>query len=133
MLLARALLNAPQLLILDEPHQGVDVTGQSGLFRRIAAIRDERSCGVLVISHDLHLVMSATDRVVCLNGHICCSGHPESVVHDPAYIELFGRRAASGLAVYTHAHDHAHGPLPAAPAPGEPGAPNPPDRTDPSS
>ncbi|HKI98096.1 MAG TPA: metal ABC transporter ATP-binding protein [bacterium] len=109
-LMARALVRNPELLILDEPVQGVDVSGQLDLYDLIAHIRDAHGCGVLLISHDLHLVMSATDRVVCLNQHVCCHGHPESVLRDPAYLNLFGPRAASGLAVYTHArgHDHAH-------------------------
>ena len=107
-LLARALLRDPDLLILDEPVQGVDVTGQLDLYELIDGIRRRRGCGVLLISHDLHLVMSTTDRVVCLNRHVCCSGHPEAVVKDPGYIGLFGARAAADLAVYTHAHDHTH-------------------------
>ena len=111
-LLARALLKRPDLLILDEPDQGVDVTGRLDLFETIAGIRSRRGCGILMISHDLHLVMSSTDRVICLNGHVCCSGHPASVVRHPAYIDLFGTRAASGLAVYTHEHDHTHSEVP---------------------
>lgn len=111
-LLARALLKRPELLILDEPDQGVDVTGRLDLFDTIAGIRSRRGCGILMISHDLHLVMASTDRVICLNGHVCCSGHPASVVRHPAYIELFGTRAASGLAVYTHEHDHTHSETP---------------------
>ena len=106
--LARALLRDPDLLVLDEPVQGVDVTGQVELYDLIAGLRRRRGCGVLMVSHDLHLVMAATDNVVCLNGHVCCSGHPESVSRHPAYLELFGARAAPGLAVYTHHHDHVH-------------------------
>ncbi|MET0048647.1 MAG: zinc ABC transporter ATP-binding protein ZnuC [Sedimenticola sp.] len=107
-LLARALLGAPDLLVLDEPVQGVDVTGQSELYSLIAHIRDRHQCGVLMISHDLHLVMAATDRVMCINRHVCCSGHPEAVSRDPAYLELFGTHASAKLAVYTHHHDHTH-------------------------
>ncbi len=107
-LLARALLRQPQLLVLDEPVQGVDVTGQSELYNLIVAIRDRYRCGVLMVSHDLHLVMAATDQVLCLNQHLCCSGHPESVSRHPAYLELFGRPAVTGLALYTHHHDHTH-------------------------
>ncbi len=106
-LLARALLREPDLLVLDEPVQGVDVGGQVALYELIAQIRSQIGCGILMVSHDLHLVMAATDTVVCLNHHVCCSGHPEAVTKDPAYLELFGEEAAR-LAVYTHRHDHAH-------------------------
>jgi len=107
-LLARALLRKPDLLVLDEPVQGVDVTGQAALYGLITRLRDELDCGVLMISHDLHLVMAATDQVLCLNHHVCCSGHPESVSRHPAYLELFGTPASARLAVYTHHHDHTH-------------------------
>lgn len=106
-LLARALLRKPELLVLDEPVQGVDVAGQAELYRLIGKLRDRYGCGVLMVSHDLHLVMSATDQVVCLNRHVCCSGHPEQVSGDPAFVELFGQDARS-LAIYHHHHDHAH-------------------------
>ena len=106
-LLARALLRKPELLVLDEPVQGVDVAGQAELYRLITQLRDRHGCGVLMVSHDLHLVMSTTDQVVCLNRHVCCSGHPEQVSFDPAFVELFGEDAKS-LAVYTHHHDHEH-------------------------
>ncbi|WP_325434941.1 zinc ABC transporter ATP-binding protein ZnuC [Pseudomonas nitroreducens] len=106
-LLARALLRKPELLVLDEPVQGVDVAGQAELYRLIGRLRDRLGCGVLMVSHDLHLVMSATDKVVCLNRHVCCSGHPEQVSGDPAFVELFGQDARS-LAVYHHHHDHSH-------------------------
>ncbi|MEO5336513.1 MAG: ATP-binding cassette domain-containing protein [Magnetospirillum sp. WYHS-4] len=102
-LLARALLREPDLLVLDEPVQGVDVTGQAELHRLIAAIRDRRGVGILMVSHDLHLVMAATDTVVCLNGHVCCAGHPESVSAHPEYLALFG-----AVAIYQHHHDHRH-------------------------
>jgi len=107
-LLSRALLRKPDLLVLDEPVQGVDVAGQSALYRLITEIRDQLQCGVLMVSHDLHLVMAATDTVVCLNQHVCCHGHPEAVTEDPAYLELFGQVSNSGIAVYTHHHDHDH-------------------------
>ncbi|MFT6791927.1 MAG: zinc transport system ATP-binding protein [Cellvibrionaceae bacterium] len=106
-LLARALLQKPQLLALDEPAQGVDVSGQSQLYQLIADFRDELDCAVLMVSHDLHLVMAATDHVICLNQHVCCHGRPESVGTHPAYLELFGD-TANNLAAYTHRHDHQH-------------------------
>jgi zinc transport system ATP-binding protein len=106
--LARALLRDPDLLVLDEPSQGIDVNGQAALYRLIASIRDRRGCGVLMVSHDLHLVMADTDEVVCLNHHVCCAGHPETVTSDPNYIQLFGKQVASTLAVYHHHHDHEH-------------------------
>ncbi len=107
-LLARALLRDPDFLVLDEPAQGVDVTGQEELFHLITRIRDRRGCGVLMVSHDLHLVMASTDTVVCLNHHVCCTGCPEAVSRHPAYLSLFGPAAGQGLAVYTHEHDHRH-------------------------
>ena len=107
-LLARALLGNPKLLILDEPAQGVDLAGQAELYQLIGQIRDQNDCGVLMISHDLHLVMSATDEVVCLNHHVCCHGKPEQVSNDPAFLELFGDSVSDGLAVYTHHHNHEH-------------------------
>lgn len=107
-LLARALLIKPELLVLDEPVQGVDVQGQLELYQLIPQLRDELGCAVLMVSHDLHLVMAATDEVICLNGHICCSGHPDTVSADPAYLELFGRKLESPIAHYTHHHDHEH-------------------------
>ena len=107
-LLARALLRAPDLLVLDEPVQQVDFTGQLAMHRLIGQLRDRRGCGVLVISHDLHLVLGATDRVICINGHVCCAGEPEAVSRHPEYVSLFGPHAAAALAVYTHDHDHRH-------------------------
>lgn len=106
-LLARALLSEPELLVLDEPDQGVDVHGQAELFNRIEELRARRGCGVLLVSHDLHTVMARTDRVLCLNRHVCCQGRPEDVSRHPEYHALFGRHAAE-LAVYLHRHDHAH-------------------------
>jgi zinc transport system ATP-binding protein len=107
-LLARALMSDPDLLVLDEPVQGVDVHGQVELYQLITRIRDERRCAVLMVSHDLHLVMAATDRVLCLNRHICCSGTPEVVTSDPAYLELFGPLVVQNLALYTHDKNHRH-------------------------
>ncbi len=108
-LLARALLREPDLLVLDEPVQQVDFSGQVELYERIADLRDRHGCGILLISHDLHLVMARTDRVICLNHHICCSGAPEAVSQHPEYLSLFGKRAASVMAFYSHEHDHRHG------------------------
>jgi len=96
------------LLVLDEPTQGVDVTGQAELYRLIDDIRAELNCAVLMISHDLHLVMAKTDQVVCFNRHVCCSGIPETVRQHPEYRSLFGDRAADAIGIYTHAHDHEH-------------------------
>ncbi len=107
-LLARTLLLDPDLLVLDEPVQGVDFTGEADLYELIGALRHARGCGVIMVSHDLHVVMAATDRVLCLNRHVCCAGTAEAVGQDPEYARLFGRRAAQALAVYTHRHDHAH-------------------------
>jgi zinc transport system ATP-binding protein len=107
-LLARALMGAPDLLVLDEPVQGIDVNGQSELYRLIIRLRDERDCAVMMVSHDLHLVMAATDEVLCINQHVCCSGHPDTVSRHPAYLKLFGQAAAETLAIYTHHHDHRH-------------------------
>ncbi len=107
-LLARALIQSPQLLVLDEPAQGVDVAGQAELYQLINEIRDRHDCGVLMISHDLHLVMATTDEVICLNQHICCHGKPEHVSTDPSYLAMFGKREAENLAIYTHHHNHRH-------------------------
>jgi len=103
-LLARAAARRPQLLVLDEPTQGVDLGGQGEVYQLIAQLRDELQCGVLLVSHDLHLVMAATDRVLCVNQHICCHGHPEQVSRDPVYLEMFGDK----LAPYSHQHNHHH-------------------------
>lgn len=107
-LLARAIARKPDLLVLDEPVQGVDFTGEIALYELIKRIGDDLNCGILLISHDLHVVMAATDRVVCLNGHVCCSGTPTAVASSAEYKALFGARAASTLAVYEHSHDHTH-------------------------
>ena len=107
-LLARALLREPGLLVLDEPLAGVDISSQSDLYRLIGTIRGRYGCGVLLVSHDLHLVMAATDTVVCLNRHVCCTGHPQAITRHPEFVSLFGPHVASGLAVYQHSHDHRH-------------------------
>ena len=107
-LLARALLNQPQLLVLDEPTQGVDVNGQVALYDLIDQLRRELDCAVLMVSHDLHLVMAKTDEVLCLNHHICCSGAPEVVSMHPEFISMFGPRGAEQLGIYRHRHNHRH-------------------------
>lgn len=109
LLLARALLKKPDLLVLDEPVQAVDVAGQAELYRLIENVRNRYQCGILMVSHDLHLVMSTTDRVVCINTHLCCEGHPDVVSQDPRYVALFGTGIAETLALYRHSHDHHHG------------------------
>jgi zinc transport system ATP-binding protein len=103
-LLARAILRKPNFLVLDEPVQGVDITGQNALYKMIGDLSKSLNCGVLMVSHDLHLVMSATDKVICLNQHICCQGRPEQVTQDPAYIDIFGQTTA----IYSHHHNHQH-------------------------
>lgn len=107
-LIARAIARKPDVLVLDEPVQGVDFNGEAMLYELIRKIRDESGCAIMLISHDLHLVMAATDRVFCLNGHICCSGTPEEVSASPDYMRLFGARAALPLSIYQHRHDHTH-------------------------
>ena len=107
-LIARAVAKKPELLVLDEPVQGVDFNGEIALYNLIKKISDKLNCGILLISHDMHFVMSATDHVICLNGHICCSGTPSAVVKNPAYIKLFGEHNAETLSYYQHHHDHSH-------------------------
>ena len=107
-LLARAISKKPELLVLDEPVQGVDFTGEIALYELIKKISEKLNCGILLISHDLHTVMSATDHVVCLNGHVCCSGTPIAVAKNNEYKALFGEQAAQTLSIYEHKHDHVH-------------------------
>ena len=107
-MLARALLREPDLLVLDEPIQGVDLNGQYELYDLISSLRRTHGCGMLMVSHELHLVMATTDHVLCLNRHVCCSGHPDHVARDPAYLDLFGIDGARRLAVYHHHHNHHH-------------------------
>ena len=107
-LLARAIAKKPELLVLDEPVQGVDFAGEVALYGLIKKISETLNCGILLISHDLHVVMSATDYVVCLNGHVCCSGSPVDVARDKHYKELFGEKSSQLLSIYEHDHDHVH-------------------------
>ncbi len=107
-LLARALLTEPQLLVLDEPTQGLDQPGEAAFYRLIAEVRQDTGAAILMVSHDLHVVMAASDRVICLNGHICCEGTPRVVSNAPEYRALFGLGTQGALALYQHDHDHSH-------------------------
>ena len=107
-LIARAISKQPELLVLDEPVQGVDFKGEIALYELIKKISEKMQCGILLISHDLHVVMSGTDFVICLNGHVCCSGTPQKIIKDNKYKELFGDRASNILSLYEHKHDHTH-------------------------
>ena len=107
-LLARTTLGRPDLIVLDEPTAGVDVSGEVRMYQLIGEFRERLQCAVLMVSHDLHLVMSQTDQVLCLNQHLCCSGQPESVSQHPEYLALFGQQASEEIAVYAHHHDHEH-------------------------
>lgn len=107
-LLARALLNAPELLILDEATQGLDQPGSASFYRLIEELRGRLGCAVLMVSHELHVVMAASDRVICLNGHVCCEGAPEHVAQAEEYRALFGTGTGGALALYRHEHNHKH-------------------------
>lgn len=107
-LLARALLNDPEILVLDEPTQGLDQPGSAAFYQLIESIRDRRGCAVLMVSHELHVVMSASDRVICINGHICCQGRPDVVAQAEEYRALFGTGTKGALALYRHEHSHDH-------------------------
>ena len=107
-LIARAIAKKPDLLVLDEPGQGVDFNGEIALYNLIKEISVNLNCGILLILHDMHFVMSTTDHVICLNGHICCSGSPSNVVKNPEYIKLFGQHNSETLSYYQHRHDHSH-------------------------
>lgn len=109
-LLARALLNEPDILILDEPTQGLDQPGEAAFYHLIEEVRRDTGTAVLLVSHDLHVVMAASDRVICLNGHVCCEGAPDVVRDAPEYRALFGFGTQGALALYRHDHDHSHGP-----------------------
>lgn len=107
-LLARALLCSPQILVLDEPTQGLDQPGEAAFYRLIEEVRNTTGAAVLMVSHDLHVVMAASDRVICLNGHVCCEGAPAVVSSAPEYRALFGLGTKGALALYRHVHDHDH-------------------------
>lgn len=107
-LLARALINQPDVLLLDEATQGLDQPGSAAFYKQIETVREDTGCAVLMISHDLHVVMSASDRVICLNGHVCCQGTPAVVASAPEYRALFGAGTGGALALYRHDHDHNH-------------------------
>ncbi len=107
-LLARALLREPDIMVLDEPVQGMDVHGQAEFYHLLETIRKEQQCSILMISHDLHMVMASTSRVICMNRHICCQGYAEEISKHPEYLALFGKKEAESIAVYTHDHDHTH-------------------------
>lgn len=107
-LLARALIAQPDLLLLDEATRGLDQPGSAAFYRQIEAVRQQTGCAVLMISHELHVVMSASDRVICLNGHVCCEGTPATVASAPEYRALFGTGTGGALALYRHDHDHDH-------------------------
>ncbi|WP_040975656.1 zinc ABC transporter ATP-binding protein ZnuC [Necropsobacter massiliensis] len=107
-LLARAILNKPHLLVLDEPTQGVDINGQAELYQLIHQTRQTLNCAVLMVSHDLHIVMADTNEVLCINQHVCCAGSPESVSNDPTFIHFFGDQLSKNIAFYTHHHNHKH-------------------------
>ena len=108
LLMARAIAKKPDFLVLDEPVQGVDYPGEIALYKTIQEIVKNLNCGILLISHNLHVVMSQTDHVFCLNGHVCCSGAPKSIVKEAEYIKLFGKNMDPTLAFYEHEHDHNH-------------------------
>ena len=107
-MLARAIVNDPDLLVLDEPVAGLDVNAQIAFYEQIAGLRQQMHCAILMISHDLHVVMAATDRVICMNGHICCTGTPQQVIENPRFGELFDSQASHALAIYPHFHDRLH-------------------------
>ncbi len=107
-LLISALINNPEILVLDEPTQYMDVSSQNDFYQIIEEIREQKKCAVLIISHDLHIVMQRTNQVICINQHICCKGTPESINQHPEYLSLFGNNKTDNIAIYSHRHDHKH-------------------------
>ncbi|MFT5703773.1 MAG: zinc transport system ATP-binding protein [Rickettsiales bacterium] len=107
-LLIRALMNNPDILVLDEPTGYMDISAQGEFYQVIEEIRDSKNCAILIISHDLHIVMQKTNRVICVNRHICCAGTPESINDHPEYLSLFGKKTIHNIAIYSHHHDHKH-------------------------
>lgn len=107
-LIARAILNKPNLLVLDEPTQGVDINGQAELYSLINQTQKTLNCAILMVSHDLHIVMANTNEVLCVNQHICCAGTPETISNDPKFLHFFGDQLAHNVALYTHHHNHRH-------------------------
>ena len=103
-LLASAILNRPDVLLLDEATRGLDQPGTAAFYRLVETIRKETGCAILMISHDLHVVMAASDRVICLNTHICCEGAPQAVARSPEYKALFGPDIDGAFALYQHSH-----------------------------
>jgi len=107
-LLAQALMNSPDLLVLDEPTSNMDISAQADFYNLLEEIRKQQNCAILLISHDLHIVMQQTNQVICVNHHICCEGNPESINNHPEYLSLFGKHKINNIAIYPHHHDHLH-------------------------
>lgn len=107
-LLTRALLRKPDLMILDEPIQGMDIHAQAEFYRLLESLQKEQQCAILMISHDLHMVMASSSKVICMNHHICCEGYPEEISNHPEYLSLFSKKDAASLAMYKHTHNHTH-------------------------
>lgn len=107
-LLVKTLINNPDILVLDEPTQYMDIAAQAEFYQVIEEIREQKNCAILIISHDLHIVMQKTNQVVCINRHICCEGSPESINNHPEYLSLFGKDRIDNITIYSHHHDHKH-------------------------